>query len=144
MSLSEAQGYFELQLYEEAWAVIEDLPIAVRETREVFGLRLKILAAMDRWEQCQFLSEGLVQGDPSWALPRLLGAEALDRQGEIEQALAFLIAGEVVLQNQPMFWYQSGSYHARVGDIVKAKKAVAMLAVSDRGGTIWKALREER
>ena len=101
MSLTEALGYFDLGLYDEAWQVIDTLPADVRESRDVFGLRLKILAATDRWEQCQFLTEGLVQSDPSWPLPKLLGAKALDKQGEIERALAFLTAGEVVLQNGP-------------------------------------------
>lgn len=128
MSLTEAQGYFDLGLYDDAWQSIEDQPTEDRESCDAFKLRLKILAATDRWEQCHFLSDGLVQSDPSWPLPKLLGAEALDKQGEIERALAFLVAGEVHLQNEPGFWYQLGSYHARLGDALEAKEAVARLA----------------
>ena len=53
------------------------LPTDIRESRDAFGLRLKILAATDRWEQCQHLAIRLVATDPSWPLLRILGAEAI-------------------------------------------------------------------
>ncbi len=89
------EGYFDLGLYDEAWQTIDNLPADVRETRDAFGLRLKILAATERWEQCQFLAEGLVLSFQSWPMARLLGAEALDKQGETERALAFLTAASI-------------------------------------------------
>jgi hypothetical protein len=36
--------------------------------------------------------------------------------------------GEVVLQDDPGFWYQLGSYRARLGDVIGAKQAIALLA----------------
>jgi primosomal protein N'' len=71
-----AQGYFDHGLFTEAWEILDVLSVDVRESNEAMELRLKILAATERWEQCQFLAEGLVQRFPSWRLPRLHGAEA--------------------------------------------------------------------
>ncbi len=126
-SLIEAQGYHELGLHDEAWQLINDLPQHVREGRKAFGLRLKILAATNRWQQCQFLTKGLVQSYPAWPLPRLLGAEALDRQGETKLALAFLTAAEVHLQKEPGFWFQLGCYRAKLGNTSEAREAIAHL-----------------
>ena len=75
-ALTATQGYFDLGLFTEAWETLDVLPVEVRESNEAMELRLKILAATERWEQCQFLAEGLVQRFPSWRLPRLHGAEA--------------------------------------------------------------------
>jgi predicted Zn-dependent protease len=127
-TLTTAQGYFDLGLFTEAWEILDALPGDIRVSRNECGLRLRILDATERWEQCQFLTEALVQHAPSWPLPRLLGAKALDKQGEIESALAFLTLGEVVLQDEPGFWYQLGSYRARLGDVIGAKQAIARLA----------------
>ena len=60
-TLTTAQGYFDLGLFTEARETIDALPVKVRESRDAFEMRLKILAATDRWEKRQFLAEGLIE-----------------------------------------------------------------------------------
>ena len=121
MSLTEVQCYLDLGLYEEAWHAIDDLPPEERSTSEALSMRLRILDVTERWENCQYLAEGMVRDFPEWPLPRLLGAKALDKQGQVDAALAFLTASEAALQDVPAFWYQLGSYRARLGDVLGAK-----------------------
>ena len=60
-TLNTAQGYFDLGLFTDAWETLDVLPVEVRESRDAFAMRLKILAATDRWEKRQFLAEGLIE-----------------------------------------------------------------------------------
>ena len=128
MSITKAQGFFDLGLFDDAWLTIDDLQPAGRDTRDALELRLKILSATERWSQCQFLAEGLVKSSPAWPLPYLLGAEALDKQGNIKAALAFLTAGEEHLQDEHEFWSQLALYRSKVGDALGAQQAHARLA----------------
>ncbi len=66
------------------------------------------------------------EGSPTNMRQNLTGHSS-DEMDEIECALTFLTAGEVILQDEPGFWYQLGSYHARLGDLLKAKQAVSRL-----------------
>ncbi len=60
-TLTNAHGYFDLGLFTEAWETLDALPVKVRESRDAFEMRLRILDATERWEKRQFLAEGLIE-----------------------------------------------------------------------------------
>ena len=68
-TLTNAQGYFDLGLFTDAWETLDGLPVKVRESNEAIELRLKILAATERWEKLQWLAEGLTVLTAGWASP---------------------------------------------------------------------------
>ncbi len=68
-TLTTAHGYFDLGLFTEAWETLDVLPVEVRESNEAMELRLKILAATERWERLEWLAEGLTESTRGWASP---------------------------------------------------------------------------
>lgn len=68
-TLTTAHGYFDLGLFTEAWETLDVLPVEVRESNEAMELRLKILAATERWEKLEWLAEGLTESTKGWASP---------------------------------------------------------------------------
>ena len=127
LTLTNAHGYFDLGLFTEAWETLDVLPVEVRESNEAMGLRLKILAATERWEKCQFLAEGLVQSSPDWMIPYLIGAKAMDQQGFTGDAVEFLLLGERLMPNDPQFLFQWASYEAKLGNLAGAKIQIGKL-----------------
>ena len=126
-TLTIAHGYFDLGLFTEAWETLDALPVEVRESNEAMELRLKILAATERWEKCQFLAEGLVQSSPDWMIPYLIGAKAMDQQGLTGDAVEFLLLGERVKPNDPQILFQWATYEAKLGAPDAAKRLIRKL-----------------
>jgi hypothetical protein len=84
--LTTAHGYFDLGLFTEAWETLDGLPVKVRESNEAMELRLKILAATERWEKLQWLAEGLTVSTAGWACPWFYLAMGEAKTGHVEEA----------------------------------------------------------
>ena len=85
-TLTNAQGYFDLGLFTDAWKTLDGLPAKVRESNEAMELRLKILAATERWEKLQWLAEGLTVSTPGWASPWFYLAMGKAKTGHVQEA----------------------------------------------------------
>jgi hypothetical protein len=85
-TLTTAHGYFDLGLFTEAWETLDVLPVEVRESNEAMELRLKILAATERWEKLQWLAEGLTVSTKGWASPWFYLAMGKAKTGHPEEA----------------------------------------------------------
>ncbi|MDB4632757.1 hypothetical protein OAG85_03630 [Verrucomicrobiales bacterium] len=85
-TLTIAHGYFDLRLFTEAWETLDALPVQVRESNEAMELRLKILAATERWEKLQWLAEGLTVSTSGWACPWFYLAMGKAKTGHVEKA----------------------------------------------------------
>ena len=62
-SLSNAQGYLDLGMHEDAWAATEDLPPEARTQPAVLELRLRILTSMEKWDLADELARVLWSSD---------------------------------------------------------------------------------
>ena len=85
-TLTTAHGYFDLGLFTEAWETLDVLPVEVRESNEAMELRLKILAATERWEKLEWLAEGLTESTKGWASPWFYLAMGKAKTGHAEGA----------------------------------------------------------
>jgi hypothetical protein len=85
-TLTNAQGYFDLGLFTEAWEALDRLPVEVRESNKAMELRLKILAATERWEKRQWLAQGLTVSTTGWASPWFYLAMGKAKTGHVQEA----------------------------------------------------------
>ncbi|MGY8690847.1 MAG: hypothetical protein ACKVHP_24305, partial [Verrucomicrobiales bacterium] len=75
----------------------------------------------------QWLAEGLTVSTPTWKVPYLIGADAIDKQGHTGDAVEFLLMGESLMPNDPQFLFQWASYEAKLGNLAGAKIQIGEL-----------------
>lgn len=76
--LNEAQGYFDLELWKEAWEATEKLAKYEKANPEVAALRLQIVVKLALWEKGEEVAD-LVGESPAIELRRLSAQYFLDR-----------------------------------------------------------------
>ena len=84
--VTNAQGYFDLGLFTDARETLDGLPVKVRENNEAMELRLKILAATERWENLHWLAKGITESTVGWASPWFYLAMGKAKTGCPEEA----------------------------------------------------------
>ncbi len=67
--MDQAHGYFDLGMFEDAWAALDELPERERISQPAMAMRLRILRATCRWEKLLWLAEGLTDSNPKWPEP---------------------------------------------------------------------------
>lgn len=82
----EGEGYYELELFIEAWETLEKLPPEERANPHVLALRVRILIALNRSENARILTEGLIKQFPFVAVSWLTLARVQVAEGNLEAA----------------------------------------------------------
>lgn len=88
--ISEAEGYFELGLLDEAWNRLDDLPSERQVHFPVLALRLRILIGAQSWVKAEILGQSLVQVMPDNAGAWYALAQAQAQLGQGTEAKASL------------------------------------------------------
>ncbi len=122
--LEAAEGYLQLGMDEEAWAELEDLAVDDLPTREERGYYLAMVLELamrsSDWELGARIAEALRVVAPENAGAYVHGAFCLHELGQTKQACAVLIEGPSSLQEEPLYFYNLGCYHAVLGDRLQA------------------------
>ncbi|MEC5129012.1 hypothetical protein VSU19_19785 [Verrucomicrobiales bacterium BCK34] len=63
--LKQANGYFELEMFSQAWEIIESLPPAERTKSDILELRLRILTGLSHWQLGEQIAKLLVEAGDS-------------------------------------------------------------------------------
>jgi predicted Zn-dependent protease len=82
----EAEGYYELELFVEAWEALENLPPEDRASPHVIAMRVRILIALNRSENARIVAEGLINQFPFVAASWLTMARVQVAEGNVDAA----------------------------------------------------------
>jgi tetratricopeptide (TPR) repeat protein len=124
-TLQAAQGYFQLEMWEDAWNELENLAPELRHYPQVILMRLLIFNNMERWEYAVLLGKGAVQQYPQFGPLYLATAHALSRFEGAAAARTMLLSGEDALKDEPAFHFMLACYDSQLGNLDLAKTALA-------------------
>lgn len=115
-----AQGYVELGLYDEAQHELCVLPQPLQERVDVIEITLLCLMGKQSWGEALALATRLCKEEPKEPGGYIHAAFCLHEMGRTEEAVDVLSRGPVSLRTKPVYYYNMGCYHARLGHHDKA------------------------
>ena len=124
LNLQAAEGYFALEMYEDALDELDTADIIPANRMEVLAMRMEIFLAQKRWKESLPLGEALCDLDPDEPQYFIQYAYALRELGRIEDARCVLLDGPECLEESGLFYYNLACYEALLGE---AQTALATL-----------------
>lgn len=115
-----AQGYVELGLYPEARGEIAALPAGFEDREGVIEISLLCFMGEHRWGEALVLATKLCQQEPSEPGGYIHAAFCLHELGRTAEAVDVLSRGPATLRAKPVYYYNMGCYHARLGHVDKS------------------------
>lgn len=115
-----AQGYVELGLFEEARTELAVLPEELQERVDVIEISLLCLMGRHSWAEGLALATRLFQQEPAEPGGYIHAAFCLHELGRTAEAIDMLSRGPVSLRTKPVYYYNMGCYHARLGHFEKS------------------------
>jgi predicted Zn-dependent protease len=121
-TLLAAQGYFELQMFAEAVARLDELPLPAQTRSDVLEMRILILMTESRWADALAASETLCAAVPEEPAGFIHRAYCLHEMGCTAGARDLLMAGPPALQRDPTFHYNLACYECVLGNLDTARR----------------------
>jgi len=115
-----AEGFFDLGMWQDAWAELEQLPAPKHHLKEVITLRILILNRLEDWEAVAALGYGALQRYRDSSELRWASAEAAHKSGISEQAKASLLDGKPALSSIAEFYFSLACLEAELGEVQSA------------------------
>lgn len=116
LNLLAAEGYFELEMYEDALDELETADANPKNSLAVSAMKLSILIAQKRWEDALPYGEALCDLDPEEPQYFIQYAYVLREVGKIEDARCVLLDGPDELEQSGLFYYNLACYEALLGE----------------------------
>jgi tetratricopeptide (TPR) repeat protein len=120
-TLAAAQGFFQLEMWNDPWAELEELRPEFRHLSQVIILRILILNNLGKWEDAATIGKGAIRHYPDFGAVYLATAHALRNCKGAAQARAVIVAGEPFLQNEATFHFMLACYDCALGNLDDAK-----------------------
>jgi len=130
--LRAAQGYAELEMFDEALIELRKLPESESTAEQVLQLRLLVLMRKHAWSEALSVCELLREQNPLMTTGYIHGAFCLHETGRTADAKAMLMAGPPSLLQEPTYFYNLGCYDAVLGNVEQALKHLEMSFRMDR------------
>lgn len=111
-----AEGYFELEMFDDA---LEELEIAEHVPANrvtVRKRRLEVFIATERWGDAHVLAKDLHETDPDDPHHRIQHAFVLRELDRVEEARSILLDGSPGFRRSALFHYNLGCYEAILGN----------------------------
>jgi len=118
--LSAVEGYLQLEMLEDAEAELVRLEELHAEALPVRRMRLLLHMRRQRWQDATLLAAELCEREPDNADLFIQHALCLHETGHTEEAINRLVHGPRSLRRSPVFYYNLGCYHARLGRLADA------------------------
>jgi len=115
-----AQGYVELGLFDEAVEELSPLPAQAHERVDVIEITLLSLMGRQQWAAALALASRLCSQEPAEPGGFIHAAFCLHELGKTDEAVDVLSRGPVSLRTKPVYYYNMGCYHARLGHLEKS------------------------
>ena len=116
-----AQGYYELEMMEDALAELDTLPRAVQDRLDVLQMRLFIQLRARRWRESLKISQAMCRVSPEEPVGFIHAAFCLHEMGRTAEAKTLLLDGPAALLNEATYHYNLGCYDAVLGNIEEAQ-----------------------
>jgi tetratricopeptide (TPR) repeat protein len=128
--ISAAQGYMELELYEEALRELDQLSPVASEEAAAIETRLVYHFHRRHWQEAEALARQLIANWPEAASGHIHLAYCLHELGRTQEAADALESGPADLRRRAVYYYNLGCYYTQMGQLDKAlrllKKSFAM------------------
>lgn len=119
--LQPAEGYFELQMYQEAWDELDQLAEEAQHQPVVLEFRTMIQMNQEKWEGALYSAESLCEAAPDEHSGFIHAAYCLHELGKTEDAKNKLYNGPATLQKDPLYFYNLACYEAQLGETDTAR-----------------------
>lgn len=118
------EGYTALGLLDEANSILEDLPSALRITKDAITLHMAILLKAGEYLKASYLAETLSMSEPDDVDRLLMVARYRYKAGEYSDALAWLMSVQKKCSEDAYFHYLCAQCQAALGDQETAKDSL--------------------
>jgi predicted Zn-dependent protease len=125
MTLNTAQGFFRLEMWDDAWAELGRLEPKFRLDSRVIMLRVLILNNREKWEEAAIMGREALRHYPDFGALYLATGHALRNCKGPAEARAMIASGEPYLENEAVFHYMLACYDSALGNLDDAKEALA-------------------
>lgn len=123
-SLLAAQGYIELEMYDEALRELDEIDPEFRMREEPLHMRLFIVMRCRRWKEALDVCAALRACNPELTTGFIHGAFCLHELGRTGEAKAMLLSGPASLLREATYYYNLGCYDAVLGNVEEAQHAL--------------------
>ncbi len=120
-TLLAAQGYSELEMFDDAIAELDSLPEDAAQHSTVVELRTVILMQAKRWKPALTASRLLCRTEPEKSSGFIHAAFCLHELDRTAEARDVLLAGPDVLHAEPTFHYNLACYECALGHLDLAR-----------------------
>jgi tetratricopeptide (TPR) repeat protein len=120
--ISAAEGYLELQLWEDALIELESLTAEGAQMAEAVEVRLLYHFCQKDWEGAEELARQLTQNWPDATSGHIHLAYCLHEMGRTPEAVETLEQGPKALREKAVYFYNLGCYYTQLGKLKKALK----------------------
>ena len=111
-----ARGYYELGMVDEAFEELEAMGKDARDVMEVIRLKVELLIHGKRWPEALAMSQRLCENEPHGVQGYIHAAFCLHEMGRTRDACDLLRAVPRHVQEEPIWLYNLGCYHAVLGE----------------------------
>lgn len=121
-TLVAAQGYCELQMYDDALAELDALPLEAHAQPTVVEMRLMVLMQAKRFPNALGVARELCALRPESPVGFIHAAFCLHEIGRTEEARTLLLSGPPALEKEATFHYNLGCYECALGRLDSARE----------------------
>jgi predicted Zn-dependent protease len=124
-----AEGYAELEMYDDALAELDELDSDHQDRLETLRVRMEVILRKRDWKTALRFGLRTCQLYPNVSCGFIHSAFCLHELGRTKEAKQMLLDGPATLLDEPVYYYNLGCYDAVLGNLNHAK---AYLRVSFR------------
>jgi len=133
ITLGVAEGYFAMEMWEDAWAGRSEIQPEFRLAPQVIMLRVLILNNLQRWEEAAIIGNEALRHYPDFGALYVATAHALRHCEGAAAAKAVLAAGEQFLEDEAIFHYVLACYDSALGNLADAKEGLSRAFELEKG-----------
>jgi hypothetical protein len=142
-----AEGYLELEMFEDALAELEGLASGARRAGiAAQSLRVRCMMGLKRWAEGAAIARDWVREDTNFLEMYLWGAYCIRRAESLESASEFLYSVQLADVDTspalPLYWFNLGCYECQRGHRIETLDLVG-LAIDAEPSLLELALKDE-
>lgn len=117
MRLQAVRGYYELEMYDDAWDELKEIEKSYPLTPIILQMKILLLLKEKSWDVALGLTQKLQQMEPENGAGFIQGAYCLHEMKRTDEALALLDGAPESVRSDAIYFYNMGCYQAVIGDV---------------------------
>ncbi|MEM7469435.1 MAG: hypothetical protein AAF387_21495 [Pseudomonadota bacterium] len=115
---TQAEGFLALDMADDAWQALEELPPEQKTNEPILQMRVEIAIKLKRWQLGATVARGALRLYPECAAFYVDGAECVRHSESLEAARELLALALVNCDQLPAIWhFRMACYSSRLGDL---------------------------